>query len=121
VSVADMFAAQGRFVLIGAFVPLASFALFHLVTIFPLSWVTLFSDRSAGDFLLVQCAGAVVALGLSSKFGLGWVSVYLLSGAVCTLVALLFNKLETHESSGRSVAPATGPRSRGRESVSRAH
>ncbi len=61
VSVADMFAAQGRFVLIGAFVPLASFALFHLVTIFPLSWVTLFSDRSSGSFLLVQCAGAVVA------------------------------------------------------------
>jgi hypothetical protein len=63
----------------------------------------------------------LVALGLSSKFGLGWVSVYLLSGAVCTLVALLFNKLETHESSGKSIAPATGPRSRGRESMSRAH
>lgn len=220
VSVADMFAAQGRFVLIGAFVPLASFALFHLVTIFPLSWVTLFSDRSSGSFLLVQCAGAVVAaagivlsgliadrigrrpllafcaflialfsavtpfllggnsvgqtafillgfgllglsfgqaagavssnfssqyrytgaaltsdlswltgagfaplvaLGLSSKFGLGWVSVYLLSGAVCTLVALLFNKLETQESSGKSIAPAAGSRGRGRESMSRAH
>jgi MFS family permease len=198
-SVADMFTAQGRFVLIGAFVPLASFALFHLVTIFPLSWVTLFSHRSSGSFLLVQCVGAVVgaggivlsglvadrigrrpllavcallialfsaitpfllgggiaaqtvfilvgfgllglslgqasgavtsnfssqyrytgaaltsdlswltgagfaplvALGLSSRFGLGWVGAYLLSGAVCTLVSLLFNKLETREGSG---------------------
>ena len=40
----------------------------------------------------------LVALGLSSNFGLGWVSVYLLSGAVCTLASLLFNKLETRES-----------------------
>jgi MFS family permease len=205
-SVADMFAAQGRFVLIGAFVPLASFALFHLVTIFPLSWVTLFSHRSSGNFLLVQCAGAVVGaagivlsgiiadrigrrpllaicaalialfsavtpfllggdaagqtafiivgfgllglslgqasgavtsnftsqyrytgaaltsdlswligagfaplvvLGLSSRFGLGWVSAYLLSGAVCTLASLLFNKLETSGGSGGHMEPAT--------------
>jgi len=42
----------------------------------------------------------LVALGLSSRFGLGWVSAYLLSGAVCTLASLLFNKLETRESSG---------------------
>jgi MFS family permease len=214
-SVADMFTAQGRFVVIGAFVPLASFALFHLVTIFPLSWVTLFSQRSGGSFLLVQCAGAVVgavgivlsgliadrigrrpllamcaglialfsavtpfllgggvtgqtmfilvgfgllglsfgqasgavtsnfasqyrytgaaltsdlswligagfaplvALGLSSKFGLGWVSAYLLSGAVCTLASLLFNKLETREGPGGGGfgEPALGTVSAGR-------
>jgi len=205
-SVADMFTAQGRYVLIGAFVPLASFALFHLVTIFPLSWVTLFSHRSSGEFLLVQCAGAVagaaaivlsgiiadrigrrpllaicagliavfsivtpfllgggsvgqtvfilvgfallglsfgqaagavtsnfasryrytgaaltsdlswligagfaplVALGLSSRFGLGWVGAYLVSGAICTLAALLFNKLETREASGGPAQPPT--------------
>ncbi|WP_448207850.1 MFS transporter [Azospirillum sp. sgz302134] len=211
-SVADMFTAQGRFVLIGTFVPLASFALFHLVTIFPLSWVTLFSQRPAGEFLLVQAAGAVVgavgillsgliadrigrrpllaicagaialfsavtpfllgggasgqttfilvgfgllglsfgqaagavssnfsiryrytgsaltsdlswltgagfaplvALGLSSRFGLGWVGAYLLSGAVCTLAALLFNKLETGEGGGTDNR-SMGPNSPGR-------
>jgi MFS family permease len=56
--------------LIGALVPLASFALFHLVTVFPISWITLFTERSAGEFLMVQtsgafiCAGGVVASGL---------------------------------------------------------
>ena len=34
----------------------------------------------------------LVALGLSAKFGLGAVSVYLLSGAVCTLAALRINR-----------------------------
>jgi len=32
---------QGANILVGAFVPLATFALFHLVTVFPLSWVSL--------------------------------------------------------------------------------
>ncbi len=217
-SVADMFTAQGRFVLIGTFVPLASFALFHLVTIFPLSWVTLFDQRSGGEFLLVQCVGAVVgvlatvlsgliadrigrrpllaicagaiaifsavtpfllgggatgqtafillgfallglsfgqaagavssnfltryrytgsaltsdlswltgagfaplvALGLSSRFGLGWAGAYLLSGAVCTLAALYFNKLETREGQDGSGPRAAGPNSPGPNSPGR--
>ena len=33
-----------------------------------------------------------VALWLSSQFGLAWAGAYLLSGAVCTLVALLVNQ-----------------------------
>ena len=33
--------------MIGAFAPLASFALFHMVTVFPLSWVFLFTQRGA--------------------------------------------------------------------------
>ena len=40
--------------------PLASFALCHLVTIFPLSYVGLFSDRTPGAFLVLQLAGAIV-------------------------------------------------------------
>ena len=194
-NVAELLTAQGRYVVIGAFVPLATFALFHIVTIFPLSWVNLFTDRSPGDFLLVQCFGAgagvvgvavsglladwvgrrqlvavcagliaifslmipyffatprgqdqfviigfallglsfgqaagsvtsnftsryrytgaaltsdlswligagfapLVALLLASRLGLAWVSVYVLSGVVCTWAALLFNRLETRE------------------------
>jgi MFS family permease len=45
-------------VVLGAFVPLASFAMFHLVTIFPLSWVILKGGQSAAEFLWVQVAGA---------------------------------------------------------------
>jgi MFS family permease len=210
-NVTDLLTAQGRFVVIGAFVPLASFALFHLVTIFPLSWVTLFSDWSGGGFLLVQFVGAMfgaagivlsgifadrigrrpllaicavliglfsalaplllsggafaqtvfillgfallglsfgqasgavtsnftsqyrytgaaltsdlawlfgagfaplVALGLATRFGLGWIAAYLLSGVVCTLAALLVNTLETREGSsgqGKSALSAASP------------
>ena len=49
--------------LVGALIPLASFALFHLVTVFPISWITLFTDRSAGEFLMVQCSGALICAG----------------------------------------------------------
>ena len=40
----------------------------------------------------------LVALGLSANFGLGYVSLYLLSGAACTLAALWVNrKLEERD------------------------
>lgn len=35
---------HARELLIGALVPLASFALFHLATVFPISWITLLTD-----------------------------------------------------------------------------
>jgi MFS family permease len=195
VSATELLRTQGYNVFIGAFAALASYALFHLVTVFPLSWIQLYGDQSVTSFLLVQivggflCAGAIiasgwladrygrrrtlgtlaamiavfsgfaptllgggtlgqdafiligfillglsygqasgtvtanfstrfrytgaaltsdiawlvgaafaplVALGLSAHFGLGYVSVYLLSGAACTLGALMLNRrLET--------------------------
>ncbi|AYD03350.1 MFS transporter [Neorhizobium sp. NCHU2750] len=58
--IAEMLRVHGLDVVIGAFAPLASFAMFHLVTIFPLSWVTLFGGQSAGAFLFVQVVGAAV-------------------------------------------------------------
>jgi MFS family permease len=182
---------QGYVVIVGAFGALASFALFHLVTVFPLSWIQLYSKQSISQFLGVEIFGAflgaggivasgliadrigrqrtlgslavliavfsgfaptllnggtlgedvflllgfillglsygqaagamnasfeprfrytgaaltadlawlfgagfapLVALGLSAHFGLGYVSLYLLSGAVCTLAALWVNR-----------------------------
>lgn len=59
-SVSVLLRTQWRDIVIGAFVPLASFALFHLVTIFSLSYVELFTDRTAGSFLMLECGGAVV-------------------------------------------------------------
>ncbi|MES2184644.1 MAG: MFS transporter [Pseudomonadota bacterium] len=189
--VVPLMRAQGSNVVIGAFAALASYALFHLVTVFPLSWITLSHTQPIDDVLMVQVAGGVVgilgvlfsgvladrygrrstlavlavliavfsgfaptllgggpvaqdlfillgfallgvsygqaagavtanlapeyrytgaaltsdlawligaafapvvALGLSAHFGLAYVSVYLLSGAACTLAALLFNR-----------------------------
>jgi MFS family permease len=191
IGIIEMLRKQDYNIFLGAFAALASYALFHLVTVFPLSWITLGSTQSVNDVLLIQVIGAgvgilgtvasgfiadrigrrttlgtlafligifsfaapwllggsraaqdafiligfallglsygqsagtvtsnfpirfrytgaaltadvawligaafapLVALGLSSKFGLGAVSVYLLSGAVCTLGALRLNK-----------------------------
>lgn len=58
----DLFRTQRASIVLGAFAPLASFALFHLVTVFPLSWVTLFSDQSVVDCLIVQMFGAVLCI-----------------------------------------------------------
>ena len=190
-NVVDMVRAQGSTLVIGAFAALASYALFHLVTVFPLSWIRLYSNQSISEFLVVQMVGAalgtvgiiasgkiadrvgrrrtlatvavliavfsgfaptllgggrlgqdifillgfsllglsygqaagavtsnfesryrytgaaltsdlswligaafapLVALGLSANFGLAYVSVYLLSGAACTLGALSLNR-----------------------------
>jgi MFS family permease len=196
-NVVELTRSQGYNIVIGAFAALASYALFHLITVFPLSWISLYSTQPITEFLLVQMVGAVlgaigivasgliadrigrrntlgglavliavfsgfaptlldggrlgqdvfillgfvilglsygqaagavtanfeakyrytgaaltadlawligaafaplVALGLSSRFGLGYVSVYLLSGAVCTLIALRINRaLEVRE------------------------
>ena len=54
--------AEGRNIIIGAFAPLASFALFHMVTVFPLSWVVLFTDQPIDRFLVIEMIGASVGL-----------------------------------------------------------
>jgi MFS family permease len=60
----------GRNIVIGAFAPLASFALFHIVTVFPLSWVFLYTPETPTRFLIIQtiCAAfgvaAIIASGL---------------------------------------------------------
>ncbi len=58
--ISELFQKQGSDILIGAFVPLASFALFHLVTIFPLSYAGLYTDRTPAAFLELEMVGAVV-------------------------------------------------------------
>lgn len=60
--VRQMVKVEGSNVLIGAFAPLASFALFHMVTVFPLSWVFLFTDEPPGRFLLIEAMSAVFGL-----------------------------------------------------------
>ena len=53
---------QWRTILLGAFAPLASFALFHLVTVFPLSYVRLFTEADAVRFLVLQSIGSVICV-----------------------------------------------------------
>lgn len=59
-----------RTVLMGAFAPLASFAMFHMVTVFPLSWVFLFTSESPTRFLVIEAGAAalgVVAIIISGQ------------------------------------------------------
>lgn len=60
-SVTEVMSGQGRNVLLGAFAALASLALFHLVTVFPLSWISMYSEQSMVDVLNVQIFGGVLA------------------------------------------------------------
>lgn len=53
---------EWRTIVLGAFAPLASFALFHLVAVFPLSWVRLTTDESLVRFLVVEAVGAVICV-----------------------------------------------------------
>jgi MFS family permease len=59
----DLLRTQGLNVVVGAFGALASYALFHLVTVFPLSWILLYSKQSVSQFLGIQIFGAVLAAG----------------------------------------------------------
>jgi MFS family permease len=61
-SVSELFREEGHTVILGAFAPLASFALFHLVTVFPLSWVVLSSHESPIRFLVIEIVGAAVGV-----------------------------------------------------------
>jgi len=90
---------QWTTIVLGALAALASYALFHLVTVFPLSWIQLYDTRSMADFLQLQMWGAglaivgVLASGLiADRFGrrntLGTVAILiaLFAGFVPTLM-----------------------------------
>jgi MFS family permease len=63
---------QGYNIFIGAFAALASYALFHLVTVFPLSWLALRSSQSINNVLVVQIVGGFIAI-LGTIFS-GWLA-----------------------------------------------
>ncbi|KRA07583.1 MFS transporter [Acidovorax sp. Root568] len=81
---------EGSNVLLGAFAALASFALFHLVTVFPLSWITLYSDQPVAQILGVQIVGAFLAAGAIMVSG--WLSDHLgrrkLLGGMAVLIGV---------------------------------
>ncbi|WP_266180281.1 MFS transporter [Dyella humicola] len=58
----DMLRAQGGNIFLGAFAALASYALFHLVSIFPLSWISLGTTQSIDAVLVVQIVGGVACI-----------------------------------------------------------
>ncbi len=59
----EVLGSQGYNVILGAFGALASYALFHVVTVFPLSWILLYSKQSVTAFLAIQILAAIVGIG----------------------------------------------------------
>ena len=95
----DMIRSQGGNLVIGALAALASYALFHLVTVFPLSWISVYSQRSISDFLVIQVFGAalmalcVIASGIiadrigrRNTLGISAILIAVLSGFVPMLM-----------------------------------
>ena len=62
VSVLQTIRSEWRIIVLGAFAPLASFAMFHMVTVYPLSWVFLFTDESPVRFLLIEAVAAALGV-----------------------------------------------------------
>jgi len=93
--VGELVSKQGNNVVIGAMAALASYALFHLVTVFPLSWIQLYDTRPVDEFLQLQMWGAGVAmvamlvsgivadkLGRRTTLGIGAALIALFSAAI---------------------------------------
>ncbi len=58
--VGELLTSQAYTVILGAFGALASYALFHVVTVFPLAWIMLFSKQSVTAFLAIQVVAAIL-------------------------------------------------------------
>ncbi len=50
-------------IVIGAFTPLATSALFHMVTVFPLAWIYIYEPADTISLMWIEIVGAVLGLG----------------------------------------------------------
>ncbi|WP_372865266.1 MFS transporter [Spongiibacter sp.] len=62
ISTQEMLDKEGPNIFLGAFAALASYALFHIVTLFPLSWISLNGSQAMGSVLTIQIFGALVGI-----------------------------------------------------------
>lgn len=62
VTVVQTVRSEWKTIAMGAFAPLATFAMFHMVTVFPLSWVFLFTSESPLRFLVIEAVAAGVGI-----------------------------------------------------------
>jgi MFS family permease len=94
----ELLRTQWRPILLSTFLPLASYALFHMVTVFPLGYARLYTEWDISDILLLQMGGgalavvAVIASGLlADRFGryrMLWVSTGLIPVLCLTILTL---------------------------------
>lgn len=72
IGIGKMLRGQGYNLFLGAFATLASYALFHLITVFPLSWIVLGTTQSVDSVLVVQLIGA--AIGILATIASGFIA-----------------------------------------------
>jgi len=77
---ADLLRNEWSSILLSAMLPIASYALFHMVTVFPLSYTLLFTENELAHILLWQLLGGTLAIGaviasglLADRFNKRWV------------------------------------------------
>jgi MFS family permease len=68
----ELLRGQGYNLFLGAFAALASYALFHLVTVFPLSWISLGTEQSVDQVLTIQIVGG--GLGIVGTIASGFIA-----------------------------------------------
>ncbi|MEM9421009.1 MAG: MFS transporter [Pseudomonadota bacterium] len=97
----EMLRTQWRPILLSTFIPLAAYALFHMVTVFPLAYTLLYSGRAISEVLLIQMVGggfaivSVIMSGiLADRFGRRW--VLLVSTGLIPLLCLTISTLDTN-------------------------
>ncbi|MEM6550074.1 MAG: MFS transporter [Pseudomonadota bacterium] len=91
----EMIRTQWRPVFLSTMIPLASYALFHMVTVFPLAYAMLYTDMSVDYIILLQLVGGVLAVltvilsgvlaDMYTKRGVLWVSIALIPLLCLTL------------------------------------
>ncbi|MEM7004478.1 MAG: MFS transporter [Pseudomonadota bacterium] len=96
-----MLRSQWRPILLSTMLPLASYALFHMVTVFPLGYEILYSEYDISQILLLQMLGGALSIGsviasgiLADRFGRNW--VIWASNAMIVVLCLTINTLETN-------------------------
>lgn len=96
-----MVRAEWRTILLSALLPLSSYALFHMITVFPLSYALLFTGRSIDEILLIQLVGGTLAIGavilsgvLADRFTKR--AVHWLACALVPILCLTIGTLDTN-------------------------
>lgn len=95
---------QGPQIFLGAFAALASYALFHIVTIFPLSWIALQASQSIDGVLSIQIVGSFIGFVavIASGFIAGRIGKRRTVGLMAVLIGIfaLFSPLLMSGSAG---------------------
>ncbi|MEM9838606.1 MAG: MFS transporter [Pseudomonadota bacterium] len=96
----ELIGTQWKPILLSTFIPLASYALFHMVTVFPLGYELLYTERSIAGILLLQLIGGVLGVisvilsgVLADRYSRRWVRG--VSTALIVVLCLTIGTLET--------------------------